>query len=177
MENDIRRTEITSDLKKAFGDGPFDVMIAGTFDLIHPGHINYINEAAQYGRVTVIIARDSVVKQNKMRETVLDEDMRLVVVGALKGVENVVLGDEDPQKWYRPVLQYNPHLFLMGVNQPGDLTKFQKVIRDMGGRTIFKRSSCLVLEYSLKSSTMIRKRVVDVENESKSPSPKPCSYD
>ncbi len=34
------------------------VLIAGTFDLIHPGHIFLINEAAKLGDVYVIVATD-----------------------------------------------------------------------------------------------------------------------
>jgi len=34
------------------------VLVAGTFDILHPGHIFLINEAAKLGEVHVIVATD-----------------------------------------------------------------------------------------------------------------------
>ncbi|MHA1472399.1 MAG: adenylyltransferase/cytidyltransferase family protein, partial [Promethearchaeota archaeon] len=33
-------------------------MVAGTFDILHPGHLYLINEAAKMGDVYVIVATD-----------------------------------------------------------------------------------------------------------------------
>ncbi|EKE40679.1 hypothetical protein ENUP19_0259G0035 [Entamoeba nuttalli] len=164
MKGKTKQTkQILHDLKERFGEGPYEVMIAGTFDLIHPGHIHFIQEAAQFGRVVVIIARDNVVKRIKQRETVLDEKMRQSIVEGIKGVSEVVLGCENGN-WYEPVLKRNPHLFLMGFNQPGDLFRFEKVIHEKGGRTIFRRSTSMEKSYSLQSSSQIRRRVIEIVN-------------
>jgi Glycerol-3-phosphate cytidylyltransferase (EC 2.7.7.39) len=34
------------------------VFVGGTFDLLHPGHVEFLKEAAKYGRVYVSISRD-----------------------------------------------------------------------------------------------------------------------
>ena len=60
-----RKKKIKEDLYKNFGEGPYEIMIAGTFDILHPGHIHYIQEASQYGKVTVILSRDVTVKKIK----------------------------------------------------------------------------------------------------------------
>ena len=163
--NQFKETEemiqIKHDLKRHFGEGPYEIMIAGTFDIIHPGHIHYIQEAAQYGKVTVIIARDQTVQRVKHRQTVLDENIRSTIVYSIKGVDRVLLGNENGI-WYEPVLRENPHLFLMGCNQPGDIKRFEKTIQDNGGRTLFRRSSSMESSFSLKSSSEIRRRVIEM---------------
>ncbi|KAL7721040.1 Cytidyltransferase-like domain-containing protein [Entamoeba marina] len=153
--------QILADLKNNFGDGPYNIMIAGVFDLIHPGHLHYIQTASSLGEVTVIIARDSNVSKMKKREAVLDENMRQLIVKSLKGVQTAILGDEEG-KWYAPVLKYNPHLFLMGYNQPGGVEAYEKIIHSKGGKTLFRRLPTSETRFQLTSSSQIRKRVVDL---------------
>ena len=127
----------------------------------YQGNIYYIQNASKYGNVTVIISRDSVVKKLKQRETILDEEMRKTIIENIKGVNKCILGNEEG-KWYEPVLQENPHLFLMGCNQPGDCEKFEKIIKEKGGRTLFRRLNQFENSYHLRSSSEIRRRVIDI---------------
>jgi len=57
------------------------VLIAGTFDLIHPGHIYLINEAAKLGDVYVIVATD----KNRELYSYLDQ-IKNIVLRLLKKV-------------------------------------------------------------------------------------------
>ena len=45
------------------------VMVAGTFDLIHPGHLYLIQEARKLGKVVVVVGRDKNVERVKGRIT------------------------------------------------------------------------------------------------------------
>ena len=38
------------------------VLIAGNFDVIHPGHIHFLTEASKLGEVIVVVARDETIK-------------------------------------------------------------------------------------------------------------------
>lgn len=49
----------------------------GTFDGLHPGHRYYLDEAAKYGDLTVLVARDSTVEKVKGRPALRNEDARL----------------------------------------------------------------------------------------------------
>ena len=40
-------------------------MAFGTFDLLHPGHINFLNQAKKHGQLIIVIARDKTVKEVK----------------------------------------------------------------------------------------------------------------
>ncbi len=73
------------------------VMAAGVFDLLHPGHIHYLEQAAQHGdELVVVIARDASVQERK-HPPILPEETRRTLVQALKPVDEAVLGDEEDQ--------------------------------------------------------------------------------
>ncbi len=61
-------------------------------DLIHPGHINILNIAAQYGEVTVGVLTDEAIASYK-RLPFMDWDQRVEVVKNLKNVTNVTAQD------------------------------------------------------------------------------------
>jgi phosphoenolpyruvate phosphomutase len=76
------------------------VYVGMSADMIHHGHINIINEAAKFGKVTVGLLTDKAIASYK-RLPYLTYDEREAVVIALKGVDKVV-----PQE----TLDYRPNL-------------------------------------------------------------------
>ncbi len=69
------------------------VLTGGVFDVIHPGHVYTLRAAAALGDVlVVVVARDSTVERNKGRPPLHGEDLRLMLVSALKPVDIAVLG-------------------------------------------------------------------------------------
>lgn len=97
---------------------PKKVLIGGTFDLLHPGHIHYVKEASKRGLVYAIVARDSIVKKIKEREPIFDEKSRLTLVSSLKYVYEAILGDEED--FIKPVVRVKPDIILLGPDQPID---------------------------------------------------------
>lgn len=97
---------------------PKKVLIGGTFDLLHPGHIHYVRKAHEKGLVYAVIARDSVVRRIKGREPVFDEKSRLTLVSSLKYVYEAILGDEED--FMKPVIKVKPDIILLGPDQPID---------------------------------------------------------
>ncbi len=97
---------------------PRKVLVGGTFDLLHPGHIHYVKKAHEKGLVYAVVARDSVVKRIKGREPVLDERSRLTLVSSLKYVYEAILGDEED--FMKPVIKVRPDIILLGPDQPID---------------------------------------------------------
>ena len=154
---------VKADLEATFGPGPYTVMIAGVFDILHPGHIFYIQQAAQFGDVIVILARNTSVMRVKHHDPSVDEAVRLMMVNSIKGVAQAVLGDPSG-KWYLPVLAHNPHLFLMGFNQPGDPAEFQDKVHQLGGRTIFRRVP-ESHDTLLFSSSQLKRHIVETYSE------------
>lgn len=94
------------------------VMVGGTFDIIHPGHIYYLSEASKLGLVYAVVARDSTVRRVKGREPVNDELTRLEVVNSLKFVYKAVLGNEE--NIFKSIEVVKPDVILLGPDQPVD---------------------------------------------------------
>jgi FAD synthetase len=75
------------------------VLASGVFDLLHLGHVRFLEEAKKAGgknaQLTVIIARDSTVEQTKGTKPIMPENQRRALVESLKVVDEAVLGLED----------------------------------------------------------------------------------
>ncbi len=74
------------------------VIASGVFDLLHLGHVRFLEEAKKSGgrnaELIVIIARDNTVKKNKGRKPIMSENQRRALVESLKVVDEAVLGFE-----------------------------------------------------------------------------------
>lgn len=79
------------------------VYVGMSADIIHPGHLNIINEASKLGRLTVGVLTDEAIASYK-RLPYLSYDQRSLIVQNIKGVEEVI-----PQK----TLDYVPNLELI----------------------------------------------------------------
>ena len=75
------------------------VLASGTFDLLHLGHVKYLEEAKKAGgrgaTLFVIVARDRTVEKRKGEKPVMPEEHRRALVESLKVVDEAVLGYED----------------------------------------------------------------------------------
>jgi len=89
------------------------VLVAGTFQIIHPGHVRFLKEAARLGQVWVVISRNRNVR--KEFPVVVDEKQRLEVVQALKPVHKAILGSEND--FLEPVRRVRPDIILLGPDQ------------------------------------------------------------
>ena len=90
------------------------VVATGTFDIIHPGHIYYLEESRKLGdELHVIVARDANVRHKP--RPVIGEVQRLKVVQALRVVDHARLGDAIDM--FRPIVEINPAVITLGFNQ------------------------------------------------------------
>ncbi len=90
------------------------VVATGTFDILHPGHLYYLEESRRLGdELHVIVARDVNVKHKP--RPVIPELQRLKMVAALKPVDCAHLGD--PVDIYRPIREIRPEVITLGFNQ------------------------------------------------------------
>ena len=90
------------------------VVATGTFDLLHPGHLYYLDESRSLGdELYVIVARDANVRHKP--KPVIPEDQRLKMVAALKPVDNAVLGDLHDM--FQPIREIKPAIITIGFNQ------------------------------------------------------------
>lgn len=75
------------------------ILVAGTFDLLHSGHVAFFMRAAEYGEVYVGIGSDASVMAFKGRQPINPEHERLYMVKAISYVKdawiNAGIGDVD----------------------------------------------------------------------------------
>ena len=93
------------------------VLATGTFDLLHPGHLLYLERSKKLGdELVVIVAKDVNVKHKP--KPIVPEDQRLKMVQALKVVDQAILGDE--KDIFRPIEQLRPDIITLGFDQHFD---------------------------------------------------------
>ena len=91
------------------------VVATGTFSVLHPGHITYLEEAGKLGdRLIVIVARDEFVRKRK-NSCPIPEQQRLGVVKALKPVDEAILGDTEDI--FKPIEELKPDIIALGRDQ------------------------------------------------------------
>ncbi len=90
-------------------------MASGVFDILHPGHVLFLQEAKKLGdELIVVVARDSTAEKLKHRPIMREEDRRFMVE-SLKPVDRAVLGYEDDM--FRIVKEINPDIIVLGYDQ------------------------------------------------------------
>jgi FAD synthetase len=75
------------------------VLASGVFDLLHLGHVRFLEEAKKGGgpnaELLVIIARDNTAEKRKGERPILPENQRCALIASLKVVDEAILGYED----------------------------------------------------------------------------------
>jgi len=90
------------------------VIATGTFDILHPGHLYYLEQSRLLGdHLTVIVARDANVKHKPT--PIIPEEQRRRMVAALRCVDDAILGD--PDDMFRPIERIRPAIITIGFNQ------------------------------------------------------------
>jgi len=106
------------------------VVVGGTFEILHPGHIYLLEKASEYGKLYVIIARDVNVERLKGRKPFIPESNRLKVISAIKYVHKAVLGDKEDM--LRPIEHIKPQIIVLGPDQKVDEHKLREELEKRG---------------------------------------------
>ena len=92
------------------------VMCAGTFDVVHPGHLFFLNEAKRYGeKLVVVVARDNNSESFKGKTPRHNEIERLENVKSLNIVDKAVLGHKE--NIYDIISEIRPDVICLGYDQ------------------------------------------------------------
>ncbi len=106
------------------------VMASGVFDILHYGHLYYLQEAKKLGdELVVVVARDSTVGGRK-GEPVMPEELRAKMIQGLKPVDRCVLGREDDP--YKTVEEIKPDIIALGYDQKHDEEALKKELSRRG---------------------------------------------
>ena len=92
------------------------VIIGGSFELIHYGHIYTISKAKALGDPLVVsVARDSTIRKRKRREPIIGEGDRVRLLSSLRQVDAAILGVEGDI--YVTLEKVKPDLVALGYDQ------------------------------------------------------------
>jgi D-beta-D-heptose 7-phosphate kinase/D-beta-D-heptose 1-phosphate adenosyltransferase len=113
----------------------------GCFDLLHPGHVSLIAQAAaSCDRLIMALNTDASVKRLKgPSRPIQDEAARAAVMGAIKGVAAVVLFDEDTPLELIKALQ--PDVLIKGADYTVDRVVGADIVQQRGGRVVLAELS------------------------------------
>jgi rfaE bifunctional protein nucleotidyltransferase chain/domain len=121
------------DLRRA---GKTIVFTNGVFDLLHPGHIRYLQDARRQGDALIVgVNSDRSVRDIKGPDRpITPERERAEVVAALACVDAVVVFDEPDPLQLIQLLQ--PDVLVKGADWPADRIIGREVVEARGGRTV-----------------------------------------
>jgi len=135
-------------------------MAVGVFDLIHLGHLRYLEEAKRLGdELVVVVATDASVRLRK-HATITPQEMRAALVAALKPVDRAIVGHEDDQ--YKSVEDVRPDVIALGYD---DYHRVDEIRRELARRGLGHIEVVRMPEFDhdLNGTRKIVQRILDRE--------------
>ncbi len=109
------------------------IMIFGTFDILHKGHLNLFKQARKLSAnpfLIVSVARDLNVKKIKGRKPLFTDRQRLAVIKKCPLADKVVLGGS---KNYLPhIIKEEPQIIALGYDQRAYVKNLKVLLAENG---------------------------------------------
>ncbi|MFP3190457.1 MAG: adenylyltransferase/cytidyltransferase family protein [Thermoproteota archaeon] len=134
------------------------VMVAGSFEILHPGHVYLLKEAKKLGRVIVVVSSDYNFERFKKRKPIIGENQRLEMVRSLKFVDEAIIGNPI-DNIFEIILKIRPDILLLGPDQHINEEELKNFLRNNGLNTEIRRLSKR-LEGELYSSSKIIEKII-----------------
>jgi|TARA_B100000315_G_C14151854_1_gene396050 FAD synthetase len=108
------------------------VLVTGTFDIVHPGHLNMFSQAKKYGDLIILVARDDTVEKIKGKMPVHSAEFRKNQLITAKIAKKVLIGNEDK---YKVLDDEKPDFICLGYDQDAFVDDLEKEIIKRGLKT------------------------------------------
>ena len=139
------------------------VLASGVFDLLHLGHVRFLEDAKRAGgknaKLIVIIARDSTIEKTKGRKPIMTEDQRCALVESLRVVDEAVLGYEGLEIG-EVIEKIKPDFIALGYDQ----TEMEREVKEYIEAHKLPVSVVRIGKYgenALDSSSKIKQKIID----------------
>ncbi len=139
------------------------VVAQGTFDLLHTGHLHYLEDAATYGdELVVIVARQANVTHKPA--PILSGRQRRDIVDSLAVVDRAILGDK--ADIFAPIERLDPDVIVLGHDQHHDEEAIREELASRGLACELVRASEREPHYpgELLSTSAIIDRILDIRD-------------
>ena len=130
----LSKEALLHEVKRAKMNNETIVMTNGCFDLLHRGHVKYLEEASKLGHhlIVALNSDDSVKRLKGELRPIMDETSRATVLASLSSVAWVTLFDEDtPESLINAVL---PDVLVKGSDYTVDQIAGADAVISNGGR-------------------------------------------
>jgi rfaE bifunctional protein nucleotidyltransferase chain/domain len=130
----VDRTQLTEAIAAARTDGRRIVFANGCFDVLHVGHVRYLEAAKGLGDVLVVAVNsdEQVRKQKGAGRPLMPQDQRAEIVAALDAVDFVIIFEEPTVA--ELLLALKPDIHAKGTDYTEDTVPERDVVRSYGGR-------------------------------------------
>jgi FAD synthetase len=141
------------------------VLASGVFDLLHLGHVKFLEEAKKAGgpnsKLVVVVAKDRTVEKRKGKRPVIPENQRCALVASLKVVDEAMLGyiGFDMEK---VVERIKPDIIAVGHDS--HLSSLERAVRDLVETKGLKIRIVKIGKFSsdeLDSSSKIKQKIIE----------------
>lgn len=93
------------------------VMAVGVFDLLHAGHLHYVEQAKRLGdELVVVVAHDDTVRKQK-HEPITSHELRCRMVSGLKPVDTAMVGNPPTSPIFDILDVVKPDIIALGYDQ------------------------------------------------------------
>lgn len=112
------------------------VFTNGVFDLLHPGHVRYLQQARALGDALIVgVNSDRSVRANKGPERPLTiEQERAEILEALACVDGAVIFDDETP--HRLIEELQPDVLVKGADWAADAIVGRDIVEARGGRVV-----------------------------------------
>jgi D-beta-D-heptose 7-phosphate kinase/D-beta-D-heptose 1-phosphate adenosyltransferase len=134
--NILTPKNIKTELSRLKAESKKIIFTNGCFDIIHAGHISYLNEAKALGDILIVgLNSDESVRRLKGKDRpIVNESDRAYVLANLKPVDYVVLFDEDTP--YELIKEIKPDVLVKGADYEGKNIAGSDIVEASGGKTV-----------------------------------------
>jgi FAD synthetase len=107
-------------------------MAVGVFDLLHAGHLHYVEQAKSLGdELIVVVAHDDTVRKQK-HEPVTNQELRRRMVEGLKPVDTAIVGNPPSEPIFDILNIVKPDIIALGYDQKHSRDSIKSGLEDNG---------------------------------------------
>lgn len=139
------------------------VLASGTFDLLHLGHVRYLEGAKKAGgqdaELVVIVARDDTVEKRRGAKPIMPENQRRALVDSLRVVNEAILGYEEFDIG-KVIEKIKPDVIALGYDQ----REIEEAVRNYVNQKSLDIKIVRVGKFEedkLNSSSKIKERIIE----------------